>query len=127
MEAVLSSAFYPTPPVSDVARSTTAPAHVETQNHEVFPPPADSLQQEQEAKAIPESVTREAVDAANKTAKLFDSRISFSYDDRIQKVVIKIVQDSTDEIIRQIPPEMMIKMRERLGEGFRGVIFDHKG
>jgi flagellar protein FlaG len=79
------------------------------------------------AKAIPEALTREAVDAANKTAKLFDSHISFSYDNRIEKIVIKIVQDSTDEVIRQIPPEMMIKMRQRLAEGFRGVIFDRKG
>ena len=127
MTAVISSAYYPTLSVSEVARSATAHPGVDTQSIEVSQTPADLPQQEQGAEAIPETVTLEAVDAANKMAKLFDSRISFSYDDRIEKVVIKIVEDSTDEIIRQIPPEMMIKMRERLREGFRGVIFDRKG
>lgn len=64
---------------------------------------------------------------ANAVASLFDKRISFSYDDRINSVVVKVIQEGSEEVIRQIPPKEMIDLRARLKEGFQGLIFNKTG
>ena len=63
---------------------------------------------------------------ANSVAKLFDKKVSFSYDNRIKQVVVKVVQDGTEEVIRQIPAEEMIALRLKLKENFQGMILNQK-
>jgi flagellar protein FlaG len=64
---------------------------------------------------------------ANSVAELFDKKVSFSYDDRIKQVVVKIIQQGTEEVIRQIPAEEMIALRLRLKENFQGIIVNQAG
>ncbi len=71
--------------------------------------------------------TLQAVNFANAVAELFDKKIEFSYDERIQQVVVKIMEGNSEEVIRQIPPEEIIELVAKLREDFRGLIFDQKG
>ncbi len=79
----------------------------------------------QESQA-PEDIAAET-EFANAVASLFDTRISFSYDDRINSVVVKVTKEGSEEVIRQIPAEEMIDLRARLKEGFQGLIFNKTG
>lgn len=74
----------------------------------------------------PETLAKE-IDFANSVAELFDKKVSFSYDDRIKQVVVKVIQNGTEEVIRQIPAEEMIALRLRLKENFQGIILNQAG
>jgi uncharacterized FlaG/YvyC family protein len=76
--------------------------------------------------ATQEEILRET-DFANAVVALFDEKLSFSYDDRIDRVIVKIVDGTTEEVIRQFPPEEMIKLHAALKDGFRGLIFNKAG
>ena len=60
-------------------------------------------------------------------AELFDTKISLSYDERINRVIVKIMKESTEEVIRQIPPEEVVELTAKLREDFRGLIFNRTG
>jgi flagellar protein FlaG len=66
-----------------------------------------------------------AVELANAIAEVFDRRMSFTYDKRINLVVVKVIRESTEEVIRQIPPEEMVELMAKLREDFRGLLLNH--
>jgi flagellar protein FlaG len=50
-------------------------------------------------------------------------RVSFSKDERTGRVVCRIMDQETNEILRQVPPEEMLELAARLDE-VAGLIFD---
>jgi flagellar protein FlaG len=81
----------------------------------------DNMRKDDKADAL------KAVELANSVAEFFDKKISLSYDERINQVIIKVIRESTEEVIRQIPPEEMVELMVKLREDFRGLIFNHTG
>jgi flagellar protein FlaG len=55
----------------------------------------------------------------------FHVNLSFEVSDRTGDVVVKVVNSDTKEVIRQIPPEDLVKILDKLEE-LRGVIFARK-
>jgi uncharacterized FlaG/YvyC family protein len=53
--------------------------------------------------------------------------VSFSYDDRLNQVVVTVVQNNTEEVIRQFPPEEIIALRLQLKDNFQGIILNKAG
>jgi flagellar protein FlaG len=53
------------------------------------------------------------------------AHISFSKDDNTGDIVIKIIDNKTDEVIKQIPPEAIVELRKRLSD-FQGLFLDKK-
>ncbi|OGR04342.1 MAG: flagellar biosynthesis protein FlaG [Deltaproteobacteria bacterium RIFOXYA12_FULL_61_11] len=51
--------------------------------------------------------------------------MSFQVDDRSEKVVIKVIDKESNEVIRQIPSEEVVALRERV-EHLRGMLFNQK-
>ena len=47
-------------------------------------------------------------------------------DDETRDVIVKIVEQETGELVRQIPPEEILKMRQRLQE-YVGLLLDQRG
>ena len=71
----------------------------------------------------------EAVDKINKQLKAANTKIQFrihesSYSE-INKVSIKIIDETNDEVIREIPSEEAIELSEKMHEVI-GVLFDKK-
>jgi flagellar protein FlaG len=58
-----------------------------------------------------------------KLSKLFRSEAQFTFDRDIDKVIVKIKDKDTGEIIRQIPPEVAIKIAKKVDE-LIGILFD---
>ena len=52
----------------------------------------------------------ETVSYANKAMQSLDRSLSFSVDEGTERVVVKVIDDSTGEIVRQIPPEAILKL-----------------
>lgn len=72
----------------------------------------------------------ESVSSANKLMEYMNRQINFTIDDKIDRVVVKIIDGATKEVIRQIPPEEMVALMKRLKDlvdGFKGLLYNHKG
>ena len=56
------------------------------------------------------------VDTLNSAAKSINKRISFSYHEKANRVIMKVTDTKTNEIIREIPPKEMIRLLEHIHE-----------
>ena len=110
----LSPVVKPSTPASDIN-------HRRTETQQSTSKAADQQREERQ-----EQITQ-AVEMANAIAQFLDKKIAFSYDRRINKVIVRVVRESTGEVIRQIPPEEMVDHMVRLQEDFRGLILNHSG
>lgn len=66
--------------------------------------------QASKAKEISEDFAKEIAAKMNDVASIFNSSLSFTVDKPTGKTVIKVVNNDTDELIRQIPPENALKL-----------------
>ena len=69
----------------------------------------------------------EEVAFANAIAEFLNQQVSFSYDNRINQIVVKVTKGDTEEVIRQIPSEEMIDIITKFRKDFRGLIFNRTG
>lgn len=68
---------------------------------------------------------KDAINKANNTLKAKRTRCEFSYHEEIQRVSIKVVDEDTEEVVREIPPEEALKMVEKMWE-LAGMLIDEK-
>lgn len=66
-----------------------------------------------------------AVDEMNERSELLRRNLQFSVDDESGRMVIKVVDSQTDEVIRQIPKEEMLEIARSL-EKAEGLLFRAK-
>lgn len=66
-----------------------------------------------------------ALDKINEKVQQVMREIKFSVDEKSDRVVIKVIDQSTKEIIREIPPEAVIDMAEQLDRA-QGVLIKEK-
>lgn len=66
-----------------------------------------------------------AVDKINLRAQQVMREIRFSMDDQSNRVVIKVIDQTTQEVIRVIPPEDVINIAEQFDKA-RGVLLEEK-
>ena len=53
---------------------------------------------------------------AQELAQSLSRKLSFSYDDRINKVIVRVMEGSSEKVVRQIPPEDMIRLSLKMDE-----------
>ncbi len=61
----------------------------------------------------------------NQFIQIFNAKIAFEIDKDTKKTVLKIIDAQTNEIIRQIPPEELLKISRRISE-LLGLIINEK-
>jgi len=111
---------------SGVSKPTVRGSAVMVQeNTTVKPSPVDNNRVNVEN--VDEKPSREEMEKAmvkvNELAKSLSRKLSFSYDDRIEKIIVKVMEGDTEKIIRQIPPEEMIRLSLRMDE-IMGMLFN---
>ena len=108
---------------SDVSSGVSKPtvrsgADVAQGNNSVKPSPSDK--NGVTVKRVDERPSREAVEKAlvkaNELAKSLSRKLNFSYDNRIDKVVVKVMESNTEKVVRQIPPEEMIRLSMKMDD-----------
>lgn len=65
------------------------------------------------------------IDDLNELMKQGQRSLSFSVDDSVDEVVVRVVDTQTEELIRQIPNEEVLKFKQHL-EGMLGLLFSDK-
>ncbi len=85
----------------------------------------NAVQQADAVEQAPLSLEKlqDAVEKMNELMQGGKRSLNFSVDDSTEKVVIKVMDLDTEEIVRQIPSEETLKFAEHL-EGMVGLIFD---
>jgi len=86
-----------------------------------------SVQQNAPAEKVEVSAERlqDAVEKMNELMQSGNRSLRFQVDDTSDRVVVKVLDIETDEVVRQIPTEETLKFSEFL-EGMVGLIFDQK-
>jgi flagellar protein FlaG len=86
-----------------------------------------SVQQSAPAEKADDSVgqLRAATEKMNQLMQSGNRSLRFQVDDSSDRVIIKVMDTETNEVVRQIPPEETLKFSEFL-QGMVGLIFDQK-
>lgn len=72
--------------------------------------------------ANPDLDLPELISSVNQFIHSFSTKLTFHYDNRVNKPVIKVIDKDTGEVIRQIPPEEMIRQLKHFHDS-TGIIF----
>lgn len=52
----------------------------------------------------------ESVKKLNSAAEAFNVKLRFSVDERTDRIVVKVIERETEQVIREIPPEQVLNM-----------------
>ncbi len=68
---------------------------------------------------------KNAISLANSKMKTHRTRCEFSYHEETKRVSIKVLDNATEEVIREIPPEETLDMLEKMWE-LAGILVDER-
>ena len=68
----------------------------------------------------------EAMGRVASTAKLFNRKIRLEVDKEANMVVMKIIDSETNEVIRQVPPEELVRLSKNATD-LKGLLIDKEG
>jgi flagellar protein FlaG len=79
---------------------------------------------EQRAAAMraPEEV-RQTIRQLRQVSQAFDKRLSFSYNEELNQMIVKVIDGSTDKIIKVLPPDELQRVHIRIREAV-GLLLD---
>lgn len=63
------------------------------------------------------------VEELNKAMQVVGTTLAFTIDEQTKRTVVKVLDAQTHEVIRQIPPEEMLKVSQRIAE-LMGILID---
>jgi len=88
--------------------------------------PENSNQPIQKEEVIPDEldkVTKIIEDRLKKLSKIFRGEAKFEIERNLDIIIVKIIDKDTKEIIRQIPPEVSVKLAKALND-VQGILLD---
>ena len=77
-------------------------------------------------KPVTEQDVQKAVDQANQQMKQSHSKLTFGYEQRLNMLYVKVTDEASGEVIREIPSKDFVQHRLAMQE-MVGVILDKKG
>ena len=87
------------------------------------------VQAEQAAAALPggekqkQANIQQAAAALEKVSIAFNRRLKFEIDQESREILIKVIDNETDKVIKVLPPEELQRLHSRISETI-GVLFD---
>jgi len=118
-------------PASDTSPPVTLAAKVKKQTGENRLPASpvsvqDNIEVKQQAteslQEQPQQMLKEKVTHLNKQMQSLRRDLRFTVDEKSGESVIKVIDAETKEVIRQIPSEEILKIRESI-DNFKGLLF----
>lgn len=81
------------------------------------------LRKESERKAISKKQIESYLKEITHISSMFDRELRFSVNKELNEVIVKVVDSRTDKVIKEIPPEDIVKLHLRMKEVI-GLLFD---
>jgi len=106
---------------------TTAPvgATINQAAASVSPPPPERVPvqaREPVEKYVSEERLKDAVDYANSLSAVFDRSLKFEYRKEADVYQVSVIDTSSDEVVRKIPPDEVVRFIERIKDLFGAMI-----
>ncbi len=106
---------------TSVVASATGLSSVSTGAKDASP----KLEQEQELNTISDKAVFDAIEKANRAIVGANREFSFSIHEKTNRIMVKIIDSETKEIIREIPPEKILDMVAQMWE-MAGILIDER-
>ncbi|NPA54851.1 MAG: flagellar biosynthesis protein FlaG [Epsilonproteobacteria bacterium] len=85
----------------------------------------DNENDEEKKNKIREELQK-TVEELNKEMSPLNTDIKFKFDDKVDELVVNVIDKNTDKVIRKIPSDEALKLMEKMRE-LVGALFDKKG
>lgn len=85
----------------------------------------DGTRKQQSEAPLSSEQTKSLTEEIGRYLKDFNIQLDYSVEKKTGDLVVRVKDRDTGDVIRQIPPEALVKLREKLKE-LRGVLFDDK-
>ncbi len=82
-------------------------------------------QQELPQQPITKEKTEKVIESMNEFLKASNTHLKFQYHEDLQKYYVAIVDDTTNEVVKEIPPKKLLDMYAAMEE-YMGLLFDKK-
>ncbi len=70
-----------------------------------------------------EKILKEAIDYANDKLKVIKKEFSYSVHEKLNRVMVKVIDSETKEVIKEIPPEKIMDIIAKIEE-LSGLLYD---
>lgn len=111
--------------IASASPSPAMKAHADASGAEVSKDAVKEAAPVEKSASYDQDDLHNALDKLNERVQQVMREIKFSMDEKSDRVVIKVIDQSTKEIIREIPPEAVIDMAQHL-DNFKGVLIKEK-
>ena len=64
-----------------------------------------------------------AIQDLQRVSEVYNRHLSFSFNEKLDQVVVKVIDNDTDKVVREIPPVELQQVYERIREVI-GLLFD---
>jgi len=100
---------------------TTAPIDDTVQKAE-----GSAVEEEQQfSGAVSEAEVIKAIERANEAFRVVNTRFEFSIHEGTKEIMVKIIDEETNEVIREIPPEKILDLIAKIWE-LAGILVDER-
>jgi len=106
----------------DVSTIQTLSMAAVAQNHQSAVP---RVKQGDAMKTEPPISTEAILSELTNVSAAMNKRLTFSINEKLDQVVVKVVDTETDKVIREIPLEALQRVHERIREVI-GILFDER-
>ncbi len=106
----------------DVSTIQTLSMAAVTQKREIAVP---RVKQGDTMKTEPPVSTEAILSELTNVSAAMNKRLTFSINEKLDQVVVKVVDTATDKVIREIPLEALQRVHERIREVI-GILFDER-
>jgi flagellar protein FlaG len=96
-------------------QSEVSPAAIAIPRHP-YPSASEVLHKEKFELSVSDQAIRNALERANKVLAGMDRRFEFSVHEKTGEVMVKVINQATNELIREIPNEKFLDMMAKLQE-----------
>lgn len=126
--AASASAKVASKPTPNAARAPDAPvtndaAKAVAQSTQVLKDVSETKEKAEQSRQLTEKKVDEAVQRLNEQMQSSQRELGFSVENKTDRLIVKVTNKETGELIRQIPAEAVIKMAQSI-ESLKGVLFD---
>jgi flagellar protein FlaG len=103
-------------PPAGVHKSFTQPGR-----HQALKQEAIAAQKQRTPEADPEQYIEDIL----RISRFFNRKLKFSINRELEQVVVKVIDSKTDKVIKEIPPEALQRLHQRMQEAL-GLLIDEE-
>jgi flagellar protein FlaG len=79
--------------------------------------------QTQQRQSVSRAELRRYVDELSNVSRAFNHKLSFSYHDGLDQMIVKVIDRDTDKVIKELPPKELQRVHMRIREAI-GLLID---